>query len=297
MTSPQPGIFAEGTRSHRHLELVRRTAVESAVAASCLAQLAAQVRPATQSTSTAHTVVGVAPRLWRTLAAALAPDALAEFPVVASMPITQRDAWVWVHGGNDDDVFDAARAAAAVLAPAFEVVFEVTGFTYHDSRDLIGFVDGTENPTPDEAPEVALIADGVGAGGSFAITQRWVHHLDDFLALPVPEQELVVGRTKVDDIELDDEHMPANSHVARTALTRDGEALAIYRRSTPFGDTTEHGLHFVAFCADPTVFDVMLRSMDGTDDGVADRLMAFSTPVTGAAWFVPAVEVLTTLAG
>jgi putative iron-dependent peroxidase len=72
-------------------------------------------------------------------------------------------------------------------------------FTYHDSRDLFGFVDGTENPSPDEAPEVALLADGPGAGGSFGMIQRWVHHRDNVLALPVPEQEFIVGRTKVDD--------------------------------------------------------------------------------------------------
>ena len=297
MTSPQRGIFAEGSRSHRHLELVRRPGADLATIAGCFGLLTPLVRPPSQSAASAHVVVGISPVLWRALAPTAVPAALAEFPQVPSMPITQRDAWVWAHGGNDDDVFDAARAAATALAPAFDVGFEVAGFTYHDSRDLIGFVDGTENPDTDEAPGVALLADGPGAGGAFAMTQRWVHHLDTFLALPVPEQESIVGRTKVDDVELDDEHMPPDSHVARTALTRDGEALAIYRRSTPFGTTTEHGLHFVAFCSDPTVFEVMLRSMDGVDDGVPDRLLSFSTPVTGAAWFVPPLELLTTLAG
>jgi deferrochelatase/peroxidase EfeB len=122
----------------------------------------------------------------------------------------------------------AHTAGAAPIPERCERACRGGHFTCHDSRDLFGFVDGTENPTPDEAPELALLADAPGAGGSFAMTQRWVHHLDTFLALAVPEQESIVGRTKV-------------------------------------------------------------------DDGVPDRLMSFSTPVTGAAWFVPPLDQLTTV--
>ena len=114
--------------------------------------------------------------------------------------------------------------------------------------------------------------------------------LTDFLALPEPEQERIIGRTKADSVELDEATMPADSHVSRTVIEVDGEELAIYRRSTPFGTTAEHGLHFVAFSAEPSRFDLMLRSMAGIDDGVPDRITAFSTPVTGAYWFVPSVE-------
>ncbi len=289
MATPQPAIFAQGTRAHRHLELdLRPTASPDQVLAALQG-----LRQPSAAAGGVNIVVGFSPTLWRSLSASGAPDALVDFPTIPGCPATQHDVWVWLHGGGQDELFDVALGVARLLSSVATVAHEVTGFVYHDSRDLIGFEDGTENPGVEEAFEVAVVADGAGAGGSFAVTQRWVHDLEAFGALDVAEQEQVVGRTKVDSVELDDDVQPPSSHVSRMVVEGDdGEELAIYRRSVPYGTVAEHGLHFVAFSADPSRFTIMLERMFGVGDGVHDRLIEFSTPVTGGYWWVPSLESL-----
>lgn len=290
MGTPQPGIFAQGTRSHRHLELDLRPGVAPDEVFAALQGL----RQPSVAAGGANLVVGFAPGLWRRIAATAAPAALVELPSIEGVASTQHDLWVWCHGTGDDELFDATRAVATLLAPVADVVLEVAGFVYHDSRDLTGFVDGTENPAVEEAFEVATIADGeTGAGGSFAITQRWVHDLTAFGRLSVAEQEGVIGRTKVDSVELADGVKPATAHIARVVVEgAEGEELEIYRRSVPYGTLNEHGLYFVAFSADPQRFRIMLERMFGVADGLRDRLTEFSRPVTGSFWFVPSLEAL-----
>jgi putative iron-dependent peroxidase len=285
MATPQPGIFAQGTRSHRHLEFALRPGVASGEALRCLQTL----RQPSATAGGANIVVGFSPALWRSIAPAATPAGLAQFPAVDGVPATQHDIWVWCHGMGDDVLIDVGLMVAELLAPVATVAQEVAGFVYHDSRDLTGFIDGTENPAVEDAYDVAITAEG----GSFAITQRWVHDLARFASLTVAEQEGVIGRTKPDSVELDDDVRPPTSHVSRMVVDGpDGEELAIYRRSVPYGTVADHGLHFVAFSADPSRFDVMLRRMFGADDGVRDRLTDFSTPVSGAAWWVPSLESL-----
>ncbi|MBI4935444.1 MAG: Dyp-type peroxidase [Actinobacteria bacterium] len=285
MATPQPGIFAQGTRSHRHLEFALRPGVPPAEALQCLHSL----RQPSGTAGGANIVVGFSPTLWRSIAPDATPPELIGFPTIDGVPVTQHDIWVWCHGTGDDVLIDVSRKVAELLAPVATVAHEVVGFVYHDSRDLTGFIDGTENPPVEEAYEVAVTAQG----GSFAITQRWVHHLARFEALPLAEQESVIGRTKADSVELDDDVRPPTAHISRVVVDDDaGDELEIYRRSVPYGTVTEHGLHFVAFSADPTRFDTMLRRMFGADDDVHDRLTEFSTPVTGALWWVPSLESL-----
>jgi putative iron-dependent peroxidase len=289
VATPQPGIFAQGTRSHRHLELDLRPGAEPADVLAALQHL----RQPSTAAGGANIVIGFAPALWQQVAPSHAPATTAEFPTIAGVPITQHDVWVWCHGAGDDILLDVTRGVAALLAPVATIAFEVVGFVYRDSRDLTGFIDGTENPAVEEAYAVATLPHGtLGSGGAFAITQRWVHDLDSFNALPVEEQEGIVGRTKPDSVELSEDLQPADSHVSRTVIEVDGEELQIYRRSVPYGTVGEHGLHFVAFSADPERFTTMLRSMYGADDGIHDRITEFSTPVSGAIWFVPALEAL-----
>jgi putative iron-dependent peroxidase len=181
--------------------------------------------------------------------------------------------------------------AVAALRPVATLATEQPCFVYLDSRDLTGFVDGTENPPVEEAPEVAAVAEGPGAGGSHVILARWVHDLTGFEALEVGAQERVIGRTKPDSVELADDVKPATAHIARVVIEVDGEELEIYRRSTPYGTVREHGLQFLAFSADPDRFDQMLARMFGTSgDGLRDELTEFSRPVTGAYYFAPARE-------
>lgn len=206
-----------------------------------------------------------------------------------TMPATQHDVLFWVQGRSTDVVFDAASRIAEAFAAVADAVVDLPCFAYHDSRDLTGFVDGIGNPTGKAARTAALVPeDQPGAGGSYVITQRWNHDLTAFRALPVAEQEMIFGRTKVDALEFDEAHMPHTAHVARTDFKLDGEAMKIWRRSMPFGNAREHGLLFLAFSCRLGRFDVLLKRMAGDwDDGVRDRLTDFSTPVTGSYWFAP----------
>ena len=132
-----------------------------------------------------------------------------------------------------------------------------------------------------------------GPGGAFVLSQKWVHDLEAFRALPVAEQERVIGRTRADSIELEGAAMPADSHVSRTDVKLDGVAQKIYRRSTPFGGVAEHGLYFLAFSCELSRFELQLRRMFGaSEDGLCDRLTGFSRPTTGSYWFAPAEDAL-----
>jgi putative iron-dependent peroxidase len=205
------------------------------------------------------------------------------------MPATQRDVLFWLQGSDSDVLFDAVRRIDAAMAAVAVAELDLPGFTYHDSRDLTGFVDGIGNPTGRAARNAALVPQGQpGAGGSYVLTQRWHHDLAAFGALPVHEQEMIMGRTRADAVELDEASMPHDAHVARTDFTQDGEAMKMWRRSMPFGTAREHGLLFLAFCCRLGRFDVLLRRMAGDwEDGVRDRLTDFSVPVSGSYWYAP----------
>lgn len=290
MATPQPGIFAQGSRSHRHLEF---DLVPGASPDSLRATLGSLHQPSV-SAGGANIVVGFGSELWRRVSLSVVPEALAPFPDIAGVPVSQHDLWVWIHGSGDDLMFDLARGIATLMSPIATLVSEVDGFVYREGRDLTGFIDGTENPPLEDAFAVAVVAaDESGAGGSFAIAQRWVHDLAAFHALATGEQEAVIGRTKNDSVELDDDVKGPRAHIARVVIEQDGEELQLWRRSVPYGTVTVHGLFFVAFSADPSRFEKMLRAMFGqTSDGLRDRLTEFSTPAASAAYFVPSLEAL-----
>ncbi|MFA5884408.1 MAG: Dyp-type peroxidase [Acidimicrobiia bacterium] len=290
----QPGIFAQGTPAHYHLEFDCSSSDPAAIG-----EAVAALREPAVTAGGVNLVVAFGPALWRRLAADDAPEDLHDFAPIQGAhvaPATQHDVYVWAHGASYDVVFDIARAVVVALARVATLATEQPSFVYLDSRDLTGFIDGTENPPAHEAPGVAVVAEGPGAGGSFVILQRWVHHLGAFHALSLEEQEGVIGRRKADSVELDDDQKPDTAHIARVVIEEDGEELEIYRRSTPFGTVGEHGLQFVGFSADPSRFDKMLARMFGTTgDGLHDHLTDFSTPVTGAYYFAPSLEALADL--
>jgi porphyrinogen peroxidase len=291
----QPGIFAQGTRFHHHLEL-------SVPAGARVEDVAAGVRGLREPAVTAggaNIVIGFGAELWRRIAPGDAPPSLRPFTPVEGAehraPATQHDVWIWMHGAGPDVVLDTARAAAASFAGVATLQVDQPCFVYRDSRDLTGFVDGTENPPVGEAPSVVVIPDGEpGAGGSLAMTQRFVHDLERFHALPVEEQERAIGRTKPDSVELDAGAKPPTAHIARVVVEdAAGEELELFRRSTPFGDVGEHGLFFVAFSRELDRIELMLRRMFGlAGDGLHDRLMDFTRATTGSFWFVPSLESL-----
>jgi putative iron-dependent peroxidase len=292
MARPQPGIFAQGTRSHYHLEFdLRPGATDEAVV-----QTLHGLREPPVTAGGSNIVVGFGADLWRRLHPDDAPAELAPFAAIEGdgrgAPATQHDLWVWTHGTGEDVELDVARAVAAGLAPVATLAAEQPCFVYRDSRDLTGFIDGTENPPVEEAFEVALVPDGEpGAGGAFVLAQKWVHDLDRFHAQKREEQEDTIGRTKPDSVELDDK--PPTAHIARVVIKEDGEELELYRRSTPYGRVGELGLYFLAFSADPARFTKMLHRMFGVSgDGLHDHLTDFTRPVSGAFYFAPSLDAL-----
>ncbi|MGE0878890.1 MAG: Dyp-type peroxidase [Acidimicrobiia bacterium] len=289
MPIAQPGIFAQGTRSHFFLEFDIRSGVSAEAALEALQGL----RQPAVTAGGANIVIAFGPDRWRSIRPDDAPAELRAFPSVDGTANTQHDVLVWIHGSGPDVLLDIARAVNGALAPVADVATEIPAFVYQDSRDLTGFIDGTENPGVEEAFDVALVPDGPGAGGSFVITQKWRHDLAKFHALSVEEQEAVFGRTKPDSQELDDDVKPPTAHIARTVIEEDGEELEIYRRSVPYGTVTEHGLFFLAFSADPSRFEKMLSRMFGTSgDSLKDRLIEFSTPLSGSFYFAPSLQSL-----
>jgi len=286
---PQAGIFALGTASHAYLEFDLR---EDADARELVTRLADLREPRT-TIGGVNLVTGLRPELWRDRVGAPAPAALHGFdePVVGldgfTMPATQHDAVLWLAGAAYDVVFDEARGAIAALAPVAQVAVETSSWPYRHDRDLTGFVDGTENPSLARAPEVALIAPGdPGAGGSVLLLQRWAHEVDAWEALTVEAQEAAMGRTKDDSTELDDK--PESSHVARTDQEDFGD---VFRRNMPYGTVTAHGTMFVGFAAEQGPLARMLDSMAGLE-GPRDELTRYTTPESGAYYFVPALNAL-----
>jgi putative iron-dependent peroxidase len=213
------------------------------------------------------------------------------------MPATQHDAWLWVAGAAHDAVFDATTLALRGLAPFAVVASELTGWSYRANRDLTGFEDGTENPPLSEATPVVAVGDGrPGAGGTVVLVQQWSHDNDAWFALDVATQEAVMGRTKADSIELDDDVQAADSHVARTVVEVDGVERDIFRRNTPYGDASRHGTMFVGFSHDRDLLHRMLLRMAGAEGGIRDALTRYTTPLTGAYYVCPSIEALAALA-
>jgi putative iron-dependent peroxidase len=243
-------------------------------------------------------VAGYRPELWRAVAPTEAPEGLAGFDAELAgsdgfvMPATQHDAVLWLSGSAYDVIFDVAREAIRELAELGSVAEETSSWPYRHDRDLTGFIDGTENPSLIDAPEYVLIPDGrPGAGGTILLLQKWDHDAPAWEELPVAEQEAVMGRTKLDSIELDDK--PADSHVASTDQDRFGK---IFRRNMPYGTVGDHGTMFVGFSAEQRPLEAMLESMAGLDGGTRDALTRYTNPTTGAYYFVPSNDALRALA-
>jgi len=195
-----------------------------------------------------------------------------------------------------DLCFELAAQIVARLEGTVTAVDETHGFRYFDDRDLTGFVDGTENPVGDEAVEATIVGDEDPdfAGGSYVLVQRYVHDLAEWEALATEEQELIIGRTKLSDIELDDETKPSNAHNALTVIEENGVEIDILRHNMPFGDVSgESGTYFIGYARSPRVLEQMIDNMFvGSPPGNYDRLLDFTHPVTGTLFFAPPAELL-----
>jgi porphyrinogen peroxidase len=196
-----------------------------------------------------------------------------------------------------DLCFELATQIMARLGDAVTPADEVHGFKYFDDRDLLGFVDGTENPVEQAAIDATLIGeeDAAFTGGSYVIVQKYLHDLKAWNTVPTEEQERIVGRTKLSDIELDDTVKPSFAHNVLTSITEDGEELEIVRDNMPFGDVGkgEFGTYFIGYARSPRRIEQMLVNMFvGQPPGNYDRLLDFSRAVTGTLFFVPTASFL-----
>jgi porphyrinogen peroxidase len=196
-----------------------------------------------------------------------------------------------------DIAFELATQIMAKLGDAVATTDEVYGFRYFDERDLLGFVDGTENPTNETAVEAALIGeeDPAFAGGSYAIVQKYLHDLAGWNALPTEVQERIIGRSKLSDVELDDPVKPTSAHNALTTIVEDGKEIKILRQNMAFGRAGqgEFGTYFIGYARSPRTTEQMLQNMFiGRPPGNYDRLLDFSRAVTGSLFFVPSLSFL-----
>jgi putative iron-dependent peroxidase len=290
MYTPQAGIFALGTSSHAYLEFDLREAKQRKEFA---ASIAAIHEPRT-TTGGVNFVIGFRPELWRDMVPNDAPADVEGFNKTIQgtegfvMPSTQHDALVWLSGSAYDVIFDMARWVIRDLAGQATLEEETSSWSYRHDRDLTGFIDGSENPTLLDAPEAALLPEGVpGAAGSVLLLQKWKHQVAEWEALSIDHQERIMGRTKLDSTEL--ENKPTDSHVARTDQDEFGK---IFRRNMPYGNVGDHGTVFVGFSAEQKRLSRMLESMAGLVNGTRDALTRFSQPFTGSYYFVPSVESL-----
>ena len=291
----QSGIFALGTSSHSYLEFDLHAQSDPLT----LVLLMANLEEPRMTTGGVNLVVGFRPSLWARVAPEEMPADVMDFDQDVhgvdgyTMPATQYDVWVWVSGHAYHTVFDVSKEVITTLAPVAHLATEVAGWTYKESRDLTGFIDGTENPPLSEAPEVALVPDGSpGAGGSVVLVQQWVHDAVSFEALAVEEQEKVIGRTRQASIELDEEVRGAQSHVSRTVIEVNGVEQHIFRRNSPYGTATDHGTMFIGFSSEQQRLARMLNRMAGAEDGIRDALTMYATALSGAYYFVPSIQAL-----
>ncbi len=247
-------------------------------------------------------VVGIGADLWGRLFDLAPPAGLHPLPVFAggvhTAVSTPGDLLFHLRARRFDLCFELAGHLMNRLDGRVDVVDEVHGFRFFDERDLLGFVDGTENPRGADAVAAVCIGDEDPAfvGGSYVVVQKYLHDLDAWNALPIEEQEKVFGRRKLDDIEFPDEAKPANSHLVLNTITDpDGTERKIVRDNMPFGavGTKEFGTYYIAYAADPDVIEQMLRNMFiGNPPGTYDRVLDFSTAVTGNLFFVPTADFL-----
>ena len=246
-------------------------------------------------------VVGFGSDAWDRLFGSPRPAELHEFREIRAgtrqAVSTPGDLLFHIRAKRMDLCFELAMQIMARLGDAVSPLDEVHGFRYFDDRDLLGFVDGTENPRGEAAIDAVLVGeeDPAFARGSYVIVQKYLHDLDGWNALPTEAQERIIGRTKLSDIELSDSVKPTSAHSALTTIVEDGKEIKILRDNMPFGRAAhgEFGTYFIGYSRSPHTIEQMLENMFvGRPPGDYDRLLDFSRAVTGNLFFVPSLTFL-----
>src|SRR3984957_8798376 len=246
-------------------------------------------------------VMGIGSEAWDRLFGAPRPAKLYPFREIRAgarhAVSTQGDVLFHIRAKHMDLCFELTTQIMERVGDFVAAVGEVHGFRYFDERDLVGFVDGTENPRGAAASEAVLIGeeDAAFAGGSYVMVQKYLHDMKGWNALSTEAQEKIIGRKKLSDIELDDTTKPASAHTALTVIEEDGKEVNILRDNMPFGQPGrgEFGTYFIGYSRTPRVTELMLENMFvGRPPGNYDRLLDFSQPVTGGLFFAPSVTFL-----
>jgi putative iron-dependent peroxidase len=248
--------------------------------------------------------VGISSRIWDRVVAQPRPAELREFQTVVgavhTAPSTPGDVLFHIRAERRDLCFEFERQLLETLGDAVQVVDETTGFRYFDTRDLLGFVDGTANPVGPAVVESTLVTDddGPGAGGSYVVIQKYLHPLERWRALPTEAQEAIIGRTKLDNTELDDATDGQKSHKTLATIEDETGEHDILRDNMPFGSPAsgEFGTYFIGYARHLWVIERMLQRMFiGDPPGLHDRLLDFSTAITGCVFFAPSADLLDAL--
>jgi len=242
-------------------------------------------------------IAGIGAGLWNRLSPNRRPRELKPFAPINgsahSAPSTPGDLLFHIRAERPDMCFEFERILLDSLGDGVAVVDEVSGFRYFDARDLLGFVDGTANPTGLDLPASALVGDEDGdfAGGSYVVVQKYLHDMAAWGKTPTHVQEEIIGRTKIDNIEIDDDDKPRKSHKSLATIEDDaGNEYDILRDNMPFGrpGQNEFGTYFIGYTRYLWVIEKMLQRMYvGEPPGAYDRLLDFSTPHTGTTFFAP----------
>jgi putative iron-dependent peroxidase len=309
MPDPQPGINAAQTRDAIFLVLSVQAGDEATAAVrTAAANVDALVRAvgARDTQDRLYCIISFGPDVWERLFGSVRPAELHGFRELRSgtrvAPATPGDVLLHIFAERMDLCFEFARRFLSDLGGAVSVIEEVHGFRYFDDRDLIGFVDGTENPSGAASVAATIIGDDDPpfAGGSYVIVQKYLHDLTKWGAQPTESQERIIGRTKLDDIDLNEAVKPSFAHNALTTLVENGQEIKILRHNMPFGNAGvgDSGTFFIAYARSPKPIEQMLENMViGRPPGNYDRLLDFTHPVTGTNFFTPSAGFLATLAG
>ena len=251
-------------------------------------------------------VVGIGADLWERMLTSPMPAHLHPFQALSGprheAPATPGDLLFHIRAHRMDMCFELAQLITDRLDGSTQVVDEVHGFRSFDQRDLLGFVDGTENPEGTAAAAAVLVGeeDPAYAGSTYVIVQKYVHDLKGWNSLTVEQQERAMGRTKLNDVEFPDEDKAPDAHIKLNVIEEDGVQRQIMRSNMPFGrvGSAEFGTYFIGYAADPGVTELMLTNMFvGRPPGNHDRILDFSTAVTGTLFFVPTSDFLDDITG
>ena len=304
MPTPQSGITPDANSDAHFLVLTIKENISDSL--SHIRQTLSGIPELTQSLSSQYpdarlsSTISIGNDAWEQLYSGSKPAALRPFMAVKDgdreAPATAGDLLLHTRSDRKDVNYILMSQVLRQLGSTVQIQEDVSGFRYLDSRDLTGFVDGTENPEGDNRATVAIVGeeDSSFAGGSYIHTQRYVHHLKEWEQCPLKDQETIIGRTKEDNIEFSSEEKAPVAHIKRVNLKDEqGKSMEILRHSMPYGDARESGLFFIAYGKTPKHFNLMLKAMIKADaHGHYDHLMNFSTAVTGCAFFAPSIEFL-----